>query len=136
MNILKFFEKSKKESIESLGFFYCLAEVVNYLQSKYGKSNNILIVNFIKLLEWCRSCLLSQVEDYEQSLTDYIFWQSREFYLESMRKFVAVCLNAGAYIFSPAVFIPALIIASLTFYPGVPSNFDSFRKTFLIFFSI
>lgn len=98
MNILKVFEKSRKESIELLEFFYCLAEVVNYLQSKYGKSNNILIVNFIKFLEWCCSCLSSQVEDYAQSLTDYIFWQSREFYLESMRKFVSGELSGSEFV--------------------------------------
>jgi len=62
---------------------------VNYLRSNYGTSKNILIVNFLKLLEWCCSLQLSQVEDYAQSLTDYIFWQSREFYLQSLRKFVA-----------------------------------------------
>ena len=98
MNIFKFFQKSKKESIESLEFFYCLAEVVNYLQSKYGKSNNILILNFIKFLEWCRSCFSSQVEDYAQSLTDYIFWQSREFYRESLRKFVASELSGSEFV--------------------------------------
>ena len=98
MNILKSFRKSRKESIESLEFFYCLAEVVNDLKIKYGKSNNILIVNFMKLLEWCRSCLFSQIQDYGQSLTDYVFWQSREFYLESMQKFVAGELNGSEFV--------------------------------------
>ena len=98
MNILKFFEKSKEESSELLEFFYCLAEVVNSLKIKYRKSNNILIVNFIKLLEWCRSWLSTQVEDYAQSLTDYIFWQSRQFYLENMRKFVAGELSGSEFV--------------------------------------
>jgi Fe-S-cluster formation regulator IscX/YfhJ len=98
MNILKIFQKSKKESIEWLEFFYCLAEVENYLKVKYGKSNNILIINFIKLLEWCSSFLASQVNDYAKSLTDYVFWKSRQFYLESMRKFVAGKSNASEFV--------------------------------------
>jgi hypothetical protein len=89
MNILNFFGKSKRESIKWLEFFYCFVEVENYLKFKYGKSNNILIINFIKLLEWCSSFLASQINDYAESLTDYVFWESRQFYLESMREFVA-----------------------------------------------
>ena len=53
MNILNFFEKSREESIELLEFFYCLTEVLKHLRDKYGHTNNILILNFIKLLEWC-----------------------------------------------------------------------------------
>lgn len=96
MNILK--KKDRNQSIEWLEFFYCLAEVVNYLRVKYGKSNNILILNFRKLLEWCCSCLASQVDDYAQSLTDYVFWKSRHFYLESMQKFVAGKLNGSEFV--------------------------------------
>lgn len=98
MNILKLFQKSRKESIESLEFFYCLAEVVSYLRINYGKSKNILIVNFLKLLECYSSWQLSQVDDYAQSLTDYIFWQSWEFYLESLRKFIAGELSDSEFI--------------------------------------
>jgi hypothetical protein len=98
MNILNFFQKSRQKSIEWLEFFYCLAEVVNYLKVKYGKSNNILILKFIKLLEWCCSCLASQVKDYTQFLTDYVFSKSRQFYLESMGKCVAGKLNGSKFV--------------------------------------
>jgi hypothetical protein len=90
MNILNFFGESKKKSIEWLEFFYCLVEVRNYLKFEYGNNNNnILIRNFIKLLDWGSSFLASQIKDYAESLTDYVFWESRQFYLESMREFVA-----------------------------------------------
>ena len=74
MNILNFFVKSKKESIEWLEFFYCLAEVRDYLKFEYPKSNNILIINFIKLLDCCCSFMVSQIKNYADSLTDYVFW--------------------------------------------------------------
>jgi hypothetical protein len=77
MNILNFFKKSRKESIEFLEFFYCISDVQSYLVTDYGKSKNILIVNFLNLLEWSSSWYFSQVKNYCQSLTDYVFWQSR-----------------------------------------------------------
>ena len=98
MNILNFFVKSKKESIKWLEFFYCLIEVENYLKVEYGNSNNILIRNFIKLLDWCSSFLASQINDYAESLTDYVFWKSRQFYLKSMGEFVASKSNCSEFI--------------------------------------
>ena len=98
MNILNFFKKSRKESIELLEFFYCISDVQSYLVTDYGKSKNILIVNFLNLLEWSSSWYFSQVKNYCQSLTDYVFWQSRNFYLESLRKFVAGELNASEFV--------------------------------------
>lgn len=81
-----------------LKFFYCISDVQSYLVTDYGKSKNILIVNFLNLLELSSSWYFSQVKNYCQSLIDYVFWQSRDFYFESLRKFVAGELNASEFV--------------------------------------
>jgi len=49
MNI--FLKKSRKQSIESLEFFYFLQELFLSLVGEYGKSTNPLIIYFLKVLE-------------------------------------------------------------------------------------
>jgi Fe-S-cluster formation regulator IscX/YfhJ len=93
MNIFNIFPKSRKKLIESLEFSYFLFEAHSYLKRKYPKSKNTLIKFSLKVLDWCRSCQYNQVEDYKQLLTDYPFWESRQYYRERMRKFVAYELS-------------------------------------------
>jgi hypothetical protein len=63
------------------------------LKRKYPKSKNTLIKFSLKVLDWCRSCQYNQVENYKQLLTDYPFWESRQYYRERMRKFVDWNIN-------------------------------------------
>ena len=85
--------KSREKLIEALQFSYFLFEAHNYLNRKYPRSKNTLINSSLKVLDWCRSCQYNQVEDYMQLLTDYPFWESRQYYRERMRKFVAYDLS-------------------------------------------
>ena len=93
MNILNVFPKSREKLIESLEFSYFLFEAHSYLERKYPRSQNPLIKSSLKVLDWCRSCQYDQIKDYKQLLTDYPFWESRQYYRERMRKFVAYELS-------------------------------------------
>jgi Fe-S-cluster formation regulator IscX/YfhJ len=93
MNILNIFPKSREKLIESLEFSYFLFEAHNHLKKEYPRSQNTLIKSSLKVLDWCRSCQYNQVKDYKQLLTDYPFWESRQYYRERMRKFVAYELS-------------------------------------------
>lgn len=98
MNILNIFPKSRHELIESLEFSYFLFEAHRYLETKYQKSKNPLIKSSLKVLDCCRSCQYNQVKDYQQLLTDYPFWESRQYYRERMRNFVAYKLSIADFI--------------------------------------
>lgn len=98
MTTSKFSEENRKELIKSLEFFQCLTEVVNYLRSNYGQSKNPLILSLLQVLGWCRDSQWNQVKDYGQLLTDYVFWQSRKFYLEKLQKFVASELDGSEFV--------------------------------------
>ena len=49
MNI--FFKKNRNQYIESLEFFYFLQKLLFSLKSRYGKSINPLILDFLNVLE-------------------------------------------------------------------------------------
>ena len=92
MNIFK--KESRKQSIESLEFLYFLQELFFSLLGKYGKSTNPLIIDFLKVLEGFYSWESKKIGAYGQALTDVVFWKSKEFYRETMQKFVVGELNA------------------------------------------
>jgi hypothetical protein len=92
MNILK--KKNRNQSIESLEFFYFLQELFLSLVGEYGKSTNPLILDFLKVLEGFYSWESKKIGPYTQALTDFVFWKSKEFYRETMQKFVVGELNA------------------------------------------
>ena len=98
MNILNIFPKSREKLIESLEFSYFLFEAQNHLKRKYPRSKNTLIKSSLKVLDWCRSWQYNQVKDYQQLLTDYPFWESRQYYRERMRKFVAYELSTMDFV--------------------------------------
>ena len=92
MNI--FFKKTRKQSIESLEFFYFLQDLLVSLVGKYGKSTNPLILDFLKGLDGLQSWEARKISPYSQALTDIVFWKSKKFYRETMQKFVVGELNA------------------------------------------
>ena len=98
MNIFEIFSKSRQELIESLEFSDFLFEVHRYSETKYQKSKNPLIKFSLKVLNCCRSWQYNQVRDYNQLLIDYPFWESRQYYRERMRNFVAYKLNIADFI--------------------------------------
>ena len=71
-----------------------LFEALTHLRREYPRSKNPWIKSSLKLLDWWWSCQYEQVKDYEQLLEDYPFWESRHYYRERMRKFVAHELSA------------------------------------------
>jgi Fe-S-cluster formation regulator IscX/YfhJ len=93
MNILEIFPRNRNKLIQSLEFSYFLFEAHNHLKPQYSRSKNPSVESSLKILDWFRSCQYDQVEDYKQLLTDYPFWESRQYYRERMRKFVAYELS-------------------------------------------
>jgi len=92
MNI--FLKKYRKQSIESLEFFYFLQKLFISLTGKYGESTNPLILDFLKALERLYSSEFNKIYPYTRALNDQVFWGSSKFYRETMRKFVSGELNA------------------------------------------
>ena len=91
MNI--FFKKNRNQYIESLEFFYFLQKLLFSLKSRYGKSINPLILDFLNVLEIFYSWESKKIYPYIRSLTDQVFWKSSKFYRETMREFVNGELN-------------------------------------------
>lgn len=93
MNIYQLFRKKREESIESLEFFYVLQDLFKYLTQKYENNNNSLIIDFIKTINDLTSWEFRKTRGYSQALTDSVFWESREFYRQTMIEFLAGKLN-------------------------------------------
>ena len=121
MNIFEIFTKSRHELIQSLEFSYFLFEAHRYLKTKYQKSKNPLIKFSLKVLDLCRSWQYNQVRDYKQLLTYYPFWESRQYYCERMRKFVA-------YELSIADFIAEVLYPSLSNIKEAQELTEDFRR--------
>ena len=98
MTISKFSENNRKEFIRSFEFFQCLTEVLNYLRTNYGQSKNTLILSLLQILGWCRDSEWNQIKNYGHLLTDYVFWQSREFYFEKLQDFVDGELDSPEFV--------------------------------------
>ena len=98
MNIFNFFQKSRKDNMESLEFSYVLIDTHLYLFSRYQKSKNPLVINFLKVISWCSSWYLEQVNDYVESLRDYISWPKRDYYRENLQKFLAGELGSSDFV--------------------------------------
>jgi hypothetical protein len=88
---------SRHQSIELLQYYFFVHETYFLLLEK-NTSENILIKEFLESLDNHRYWQLRKVEDYLVTLRDYVFWQSREIYLESMEKFVARKLNGSEFV--------------------------------------
>ena len=101
MNIPGFFdnnENNKKELIEALEFYYFLHEIYYYLLEKQENSDNKFILDFLKVVGNYYNWQYYKIKNYSQALYDHIFWKSSEFYLKSMRKFVACELSGSEFV--------------------------------------
>ena len=89
MNTKNIFEDNRRQSIESLQFFFVLEEIYFSLLKDDNNSKNSQIQEFIDIIRENYCWQFSKVKNYVTNLTDYVFWQSSEIYLENMKKFVS-----------------------------------------------
>jgi Fe-S-cluster formation regulator IscX/YfhJ len=89
MNISKIFPKSRKQLIESLEFSFFLYDISISLGIKYSKVKNPSIKFFLKVVSWWRNWEFNQVEEYQQLLVDYPYWESRQYYCQRIEKFLS-----------------------------------------------
>lgn len=94
VTIHNFLFRSRSESIKSLEFFYFIHDLFVSLVSKYGQSNNSLILDFLRLLGGFYLWESKKIEGYTQALKDSVFWESRQFYRETMITFISGELTA------------------------------------------
>jgi hypothetical protein len=87
MNVSKIFPKSRQQLIESLGFSSFLYDIYISLEIKYSKRKNPSINFFLKVVNWWREWEFEQVKEYKQLLSDYPFWESRQYYCQRIEKF-------------------------------------------------
>lgn len=71
MNI--FLRKSRNQDIESLEFFYFIHKLFFRLVGEYGKTNNPLIIDFLKVLGGFDSWESKKIDAYSKALTDSVF---------------------------------------------------------------
>jgi hypothetical protein len=106
MNIFKIFPKSRRQLIESLELSSFLYDISISLEIKYSKRNNPSIKFFLKVVSWWRDWEFGQVEEYEELLFDYPYWESRQYYCQRIQKFVSNELSILDFI--PEVLYPSL----------------------------
>ena len=98
MNISKIFPKSRQQLIESLEFSYFLYDISISLAIKYRNTNNRSIKFFLKVVSWWRDWKIDEVSEYNQLLSDYPYWESRQYYCQRIQKFVSNELNIPDFI--------------------------------------
>jgi hypothetical protein len=106
MNISKIFPKNRQQLIESLEFSSFLYEINISLEIKYRKTNNRSIKFFFKVVNWWRDWEFDQVREYTELLSDYPYWESRQYYCQRIQKFVSNELSIADFIFE--VLYPSL----------------------------
>ena len=89
----------RNQSIELLKYYFFVHETY-FLLLKKNQSENVLIQEFLESLNNHRYWQFRKVRDYYITLHDYVFWQSRDIYSESMEKFVAQEWNASEFVSS------------------------------------
>ena len=95
-----YFNENRKQSIESLEFFYLLHDFYIYLLKKKETTNstNSVLNEFIDAIKSYYRWQFYRIRDYADSLKDYVFWQYREFYLDEMQKFVSHKLTGREFV--------------------------------------
>lgn len=94
-----FFEDDKQESIEALQFFFFLEKIYFSLLEKNANANrNTFIQEFIETLGKNYYWQSYKIRNYLTTLNDYVFWQSSEIYLTSMKKFVCHELDVQEFV--------------------------------------
>ena len=94
---MKFFEDNRKQSIESLQFFFFLGDIYFSLLEK-DNSENSLIQEFIDAVGKNYYWQSYKIQNYLTSLSDHVFWESSEIYLKSMQKFVSHELSGSEFV--------------------------------------
>ena len=98
MNISKIFPKSRQQLIESLEFSSFLYDISISLAIKYPNTNNLSIKFFFKVVSWWRDWKIDEVSEYKQLLSDYPYWESRQYYCQRIQKFVSNELSIPDFI--------------------------------------
>lgn len=98
MNISKIFSKSRQQLIESLEFSFFLYDISISLAIKYRNTNNRSIKFFLKVVSWWRDWKIDEVSEYNQLLSDYPYWESRQYYCQRIQKFVSNELSIPDFI--------------------------------------
>ena len=98
MNISKIFPKSRQQLIESLEFSFFLYDTSISLTIKYRNTNNRSIKFFLKVVSWWRNWKMEEVSEYNQLLSDYPYWESRQYYCQRIQKFVSNELSIADFI--------------------------------------
>jgi hypothetical protein len=98
MNINKIFPKSRQQLIESLEFASFLYDVHIPLMIKYRKTNNRSIKFFFRVVNWWRDWEFGQVSEYTQLLSDYPYWESRQYYCQRIQEFISNELSISDFI--------------------------------------
>jgi len=92
-----FFQDDRKESIESLEFFFFLGDVYFSLLEK-NDTENSRIQEFIDAVGKNYYWQYYKIRNYGTSLRDHVFWKSSEFYLETIQKFVSHELSGEEFV--------------------------------------
>ena len=92
-----FFQEDRKKSIESLEFFFFLGDLYLSLLEK-NDTENSFIQEFLGVIASNYSWQYYKIKNYATSLKDYVFWESSEFYLKSMQKFVSHELTGAEFV--------------------------------------
>jgi hypothetical protein len=98
MNIFKIFSKSRQQLIESLEFSFFLYDISISLAIEYRNTNNRSIKFFLKVISWWRDWKFDEVSEYNQLLSDYPYWESRQYYCQRIQKFVSNELSIPDFI--------------------------------------
>ena len=96
MSIKNILEDNQSQSIESLQFFSFITEIYFSLLEK-NDSENKQIQEFIDVIGKNYYWQSFKNKNYITSLKDYVFWQSKEIYLDNMKKFVSHKCNASDF---------------------------------------
>lgn len=90
-------KKSREEEIQSLQFFNFLQEIYYSVILKEKNNQNPLIQKFIQTFQYYLEWESNNVSGYIQLLCDYPYWESRNFYCETMEEFLANKLTADDF---------------------------------------
>lgn len=95
-----FLNEDRKQSIESLEFFFFLGDFYSHLLEKEEKTNpnNTAIKGFLDAIKSYYHWQYYRIKNYADSLSDYVFWKYRAFYLEEMQKFVSYELTGREFV--------------------------------------
>ena len=98
MNIFKFFPKNRQQLIESMEFSSFLYEITISFGINYRKTTNPLIKFFFTVVTYWRDWEFNQVREYSQLLTDYPYWQSRQYNYQRIQAFISNDISIDDFI--------------------------------------